>query len=42
MGNYDDNKTGDRSLYTVDLHSGISKNLTSRNLSRGRERMGDD
>lgn len=42
MCNYDDNKTGDRSLYTVDLHSGISKNLTSRNLSRGRERMGDD
>lgn len=42
MGNYDDNKTGDRSLYTVDLHSGISKNLTSRNLSRGNERMGDD
>lgn len=42
MGNYDDNKTGDRSLYTVDLHSGISKNLTSRNLSRGRERMGND
>lgn len=42
MGNYDDNKTGDRSLYTVDLHSGISKNLTSRNFSRGRERMGDD
>ena len=42
MGNYDDNKTGDRSLYTVDLHSGISKNLTSRNLSRGRERMGVD
>lgn len=42
MGNYDDNRTDDRSLYTVDLHSGISKNLTSRNLSRGRERMGDD
>lgn len=42
MSNCDDNKTGDRSLYTVDLHSGISKNLTSRNLSRGRERMGDD
>ena len=42
MGNYDDNKTGDRSLYTVDLHSGISKNLTSKNLSRGGQRMGDD
>lgn len=42
MGNHDDNKTGDRSLYTVDLHSGISKNLTSRSLSRGSERMGDD
>ena len=42
MCNHDDNKTGDRSLYTVDLHSGISKNLTSRNLSRGHDRMGDD
>lgn len=42
MGNHDDNKTGDRSLYAVDLHSGISKNLTSRNLSRGLDRMGDD
>lgn len=42
MGNHDDNKTGDRSLYTVDLHSGISQNLTSRNLSRGHDRMGDD
>lgn len=42
MGNYDDNKTGNRSLYSIDLHSGISKNLTSRNLSRGYERMGDD
>ena len=42
MGNYDDNKTGDRSLYTVDLHSGISQNLTSRNLSRDGQRMGDD
>ena len=42
MGNYDDNKTGYRSLYAVDLHSGISKNLTSRNLTRGLERMGDD
>lgn len=41
-GNYDDNKTGDRSLYGVDLHSGISKNLTSRNLSRDGQRMGDD
>ena len=37
-----DNKTGERSLYTVDLHSGISPNLTSKNLSRNGERMGDD
>ena len=42
MNNYDDNKTGDRSLYTVDLHSGISQNLTSRNLARNGQRMGDD
>ena len=41
-GNYEDNKIGDKSLYTVDLHSGISKNLTSKNLSRGNQRMGDD
>lgn len=34
--------TGDGSLYTADLHSGISKNLTSDWLSRGQERMGDD
>lgn len=37
-----DNKIGDRSLYTVDLHSGISPNLTSRTLERNGERMGDD
>ena len=37
-----DNKIGNRSLYTVDLHSGISPNLTSRNLARGNQRMGDD
>lgn len=42
MNNYDDNKTGERSLYTVDLHSGISQNLTSRNLTRNGQRMGDD
>ncbi|MCD8377840.1 MAG: hypothetical protein LUB59_03535 [Candidatus Gastranaerophilales bacterium] len=42
MGNCNDNKTGNNSLYSADLHSGISKNLTSRNLSRGKERMGDD
>lgn len=30
------------SLYTVDLHSGISKNLTSRGLTRNSQRMGDD
>ena len=34
--------TGYGSLYTADLHSGISKNLTSDWLSRGQERMGDD
>lgn len=41
MGSYD-NKVGDKSLYTVDLHSGISPNLTSRWLSRDKERMGED
>lgn len=41
-GNNGDNKIGDKSLYSVDLHSGISKNLTSRTLSRGNQRMGDD
>lgn len=35
-------QNGFGSLYTVDLHSGISKNLTSNNLSRNGERMGDD
>lgn len=42
MGNRDDNKIGDKSLYSVDLHSGISRNLTSHNLSRDGQRMGDD
>ncbi len=37
-----DGKTGRSSLYTVDLHSGISKNLTSDKLSRGGQKMGDD
>jgi len=37
-----DGQTGYGSLYTADLHSGISKTLTSKNLSRGYERMGDD
>lgn len=37
-----DGHTGYGSLYTVDLHSGISKTLLSKNLSRGNERMGDD
>lgn len=37
-----DGKTGHSSLYTVDLHSGISKTLLSKNLSRGNQRMGDD
>ena len=41
-GNKNDNKVGENSLYTVDLHSGISKNLTSKNLSRNNQRMGDD
>lgn len=41
-GNYLDNKVGEHSLYTVDLHSGISGNLTSQNLSRDGQRMGDD
>lgn len=37
-----DGRTGHSSLYTVDLHSGISKNLTSDKLSRDGQRMGDD
>ncbi len=37
-----DGRTGHSSLYTVDLHSGISKNLTSDKLCRGNQRMGDD
>ena len=37
-----DGHTGYGSLYTVDLHSGISKTLLSKNLSRGHERMGAD
>ena len=37
-----DGKTGYSSLYTVDLHSGISKTLLSKNLSRGNQRMGED
>lgn len=37
-----DGRTGRSSLYTVDLHSGISKNLTSDKLQRGNQRMGDD
>lgn len=39
---YNDGYTGDQSLYTVDLHSGISKNLTSYGLERNGQRMGDD
>ena len=35
-------QNGFGSLYTVDLHSGISRNLTSRGLTRGSQRMGDD
>ena len=37
-----DGKTGHSSLYTVDLHSGISKNLVSDKLCRDGQRMGDD
>ncbi len=37
-----DGKTGYSSLYTVDLHSGISKNLTSDKLTRDGQKMGDD
>ena len=42
MDSRNDNKTGEHSLYTVNLHSGISKNLTSRSLARNGQRMGDD
>ena len=41
-GSYNDGYTGNEGLYCVDLHSGISKNLTSRELTRDGERMGDD
>lgn len=37
-----DGQLGRSSLYTVDLHSGISKNLTSHKLSRNGQKMGDD
>ncbi len=39
---YNDGQTGSESLYCVDIHSGISKNLTSPYLERNGERMGDD
>lgn len=39
---YNDGYIGANSLYCVDLHSGISKNLTSYSLSRDNNRMGDD
>lgn len=42
MHRHNDGYTGHSSLYTVDLHSGISKNLTSDKLARGNQRMGDD
>lgn len=38
---YNDGKTGDSSLYTVNLHSGISKNLTSDKLSRNGDKIKD-
>lgn len=42
-GSYEDGKVGQQQgLYTVDLHSGISKNLTSKWLTRDGQRMGDD
>ena len=41
-GSYNDGYTGDEGLYCVDLHSGISKNLTSPALERNGERIGDD
>ena len=37
-----DGYTGYSSLYSADLHSGISKNLTSENLTRDGQRMGED
>jgi len=37
-----DGETGDSSLYTANLYSGISKNLTSKGLCRGDQKMGDD
>jgi len=39
---FDDGYTSNRSLYTMDLHTGISKNLTSDLLERNGQRMGDD
>lgn len=41
-GAYNDGYTGDQSLYSIGLQQGISKNLTSPNLTRDGERMGDD
>ena len=41
-GSYNDGYTGDQSLYSINLSAGISKNLTSRNLERNGQRMGDD
>ncbi|MDD3594235.1 MAG: hypothetical protein PHX18_06380 [Candidatus Gastranaerophilales bacterium] len=42
MGNWNDGKTGPSSLYTVNLHAGISKNLTSDGLWRDGQHLGDD
>lgn len=39
---YNDGRTGDSSLYSINLHSGVSKNLTSDMLFRDGQRMGDD
>lgn len=36
-----DGKVGAESLYTADLHSGISKNLTSEQIQRGNEKIKD-
>ena len=41
-GSYNDGYTGGEGLYCMDLHAGISKNLTSPNLTRDGQRMGDD
>ena len=41
-GSYNDGYIGNEGLYCIGLQAGISKNLTSPNLERNGERMGDD